>query len=60
VKSSFDIFGLQNISEMLGQLSIDSSNGNDKYELLKKVASMQTILDAFYPELENKISELQP
>jgi CheY-like chemotaxis protein len=60
VKSSFDIFGLETISEMLGQLAIDSSNGNDKSELLKQVSSMQTILEAFYPELENKISELQP
>ena len=60
IKSSFDIFGLQNISELLGQLSTDSYNGKNKTELLKQVASMQTMLEAFYPELENKASELQP
>ena len=60
LKSSFDIFGLQNISELLGKLSTDTVNGKDKNELLKQVDNMQNMLEAFYPELENKIKELQP
>jgi CheY-like chemotaxis protein len=60
IKSSFDIFGLQKISELLVQLSTDSDNGKNKTELLQQVASMQILLEAFYPELENKASKLQP
>jgi PAS domain S-box-containing protein len=60
VKSSFDIFGLQKISDLLGQLSIDTTNGIDKSELMKQVDIMRSMLDVFYPELENKIRELQP
>lgn len=60
LKSSFDIFGLQNISELLGKLSADTASGKDKTELLKQVDTMRIMLDAFYPELENKIKELQP
>jgi PAS domain S-box-containing protein len=60
VKSSFDIFGLQKASDLLGQLSIDTTNGKDKTELLKQVDNMRSMLEAFYPELEHKIRELQP
>jgi HPt (histidine-containing phosphotransfer) domain-containing protein len=59
VKSSFDIFGLQKASDLLGQLSIDTVNGKDKTELFKQLNHMRSKLDAFYPELENKIIELQ-
>ena len=60
IKSSFDIFGLQKVSELLGQLSDDMVNGKDKTELCKQMDTMRSMLEIFYPELENKIRELQP
>ena len=59
VKSSFDIFGLQNISTILGEIVKDQKEEKGKIELIKNLDKIKQLLNAFYPQLEIKTQVLQ-
>ena len=55
LKSSLDIFGREDISEVLSSLSNNAKASTNKEHMLKKLTEAETALNAFYPSLQEHI-----